>query len=90
MPDVKVENKVTMTRHEAAQWLAELAEGLSGDGRVTIRLSHSTVELDVPGRLRCEAEVEVDGNEVELELELKWSPDGRVAPDGHPNGAGEA
>jgi amphi-Trp domain-containing protein len=90
MPDVKVENKVTMTRHEAAQWLAELAEGLSGDGRVTIRLSHSTVELDVPGRLRCEAEVEVDGNEVELELELKWSTDGRVAPDGHPNGAGEA
>jgi amphi-Trp domain-containing protein len=64
--------------------------GLSGDGRVTIRLSHSTVELDVPGRLRCEAEVEVDGNEVELELELKWSTDGRVAPDGHPNGAGEA
>src|SRR3712207_7311853 len=37
------------------------------------RMADSTVELEVPGRVRCEVEVEVDGDEVELEIELTWS-----------------
>jgi amphi-Trp domain-containing protein len=73
MADVKVEHKVTLTRHDAARWIADLAEALSGDGPVSIRLAQSTVELVVPDHVRCEAEVEVDGDEVELEFELKWS-----------------
>jgi amphi-Trp domain-containing protein len=73
MSDVKIERKVSMTRHEAASWLTDIAKSLSGDGRVSIELSGSTVEMDVPEQVRCEAEVEVDGDEVELEFELKWS-----------------
>jgi amphi-Trp domain-containing protein len=73
MSDVKVEHKVTLTRQEAAQWIADLAAALSGDGPVSIRLARSTVELEVPDHVLCEAEVEVDGDEVELEFELKWS-----------------
>jgi hypothetical protein len=36
MPDVKVEHKVTPTRHEAARWIADLAEVLRGDGPVSL------------------------------------------------------
>jgi amphi-Trp domain-containing protein len=73
MSDVKVENKVTMTRHEAARWLADVAEALSADGPVKLRLAGSTVELKVPDHVRCEAEVEVEGDEIELEFEMTWS-----------------
>jgi amphi-Trp domain-containing protein len=86
MADVKVEHKVTLTRHEAARWIADLAEALSGDGPASIRLARSTIELEVPDHVRCEAEVEVDGDEVELEFELKWSTAGQgtavLQPDG--------
>jgi amphi-Trp domain-containing protein len=73
MSDVKVEHKVTLTRQEAAAWIAELADALGGDGPVTIKLARSTVELRVPDHVRCEAEVEIEAGEVELEFELKWS-----------------
>jgi amphi-Trp domain-containing protein len=69
----QVEHKVSLARHEAARWIADVAVALSGDGPVSIRLAGSTVELEVPDHVRCEAEVEVDGDEVELEFELKWS-----------------
>jgi amphi-Trp domain-containing protein len=81
MSDVKVENKTTMTRREVARWFADVAEALSGDGTVKFRLAgSSTVELEVPDSVRCEAEVEVDGDEIELEFELKWST-APAAPD---------
>ena len=86
MSDVKVERKVTMTRHEAAEWVADLAKQLQGKGKVTIRLADSTVELDVPEQLRFEAEIEVDDDEVELELELKWSTSGAAPDKAHANG----
>jgi amphi-Trp domain-containing protein len=74
MSEVKVENKTTMTRREVARWFADVAEALRGDGKVELRLAgSSTVELEVPDQIRCEAEVEVDGDEIELEFELKWS-----------------
>ena len=73
MADVKVERKVTLSRAEAAQWIADVGKALSGDETVSLRLADSTVELKVPDQVRFEAEVEVDGDEVELELELKWS-----------------
>ncbi len=83
MSEVKVENKTTMTRREVARWFADVAEALKGDGKVELRLAgSSTVELEVPDQIRCEAEVEVDGDEIELEFELKWSTarqDGAVA-----------
>lgn len=90
MTDVKVEHKVTLTRQEAARWIADLADALTGDGPVTIRLAGSTVELEVPDHVRCEAEVEADGDEVELEFELKWSTARTDAPAPHPDGDARA
>jgi amphi-Trp domain-containing protein len=73
MADVKVEHKATLTRHEVASWIADVAKALGGDGATSIRLAGSTVELEVPDHVRFEAEVQLDGDEVELEIELKWS-----------------
>jgi amphi-Trp domain-containing protein len=75
--DVKVEQKQQLSREEVARFVAALAEGLAGDGKVEVALGNSTLELSVADRVRCELEVEVDGDEIELELELKWSTSGR-------------
>jgi len=77
--DVKVEQKQTLSREEAARFIAALAEELSDDGNVTVRLGSSTLELSVASQLDCELEVSVDGDEIELELELKWSTSGRAS-----------
>ena len=89
MSDVKIEHEVDMTRAEVAQWMADVAKALQGDGTVSIRLAGSTVELEVPHHVRCEAEVEVDGDEVELELELTWSTSPTAAEGGRLEAADE-
>jgi amphi-Trp domain-containing protein len=76
--DVKVEQKQALSRQETARFIAELAEGLGDDGKVTLRLGSSTVELAVAEQLHFELEVAVDGDEIELEMELKWSTSGRA------------
>lgn len=90
MADVKLEHTVTMTRRDAARWMADLASALADGGTVALDLAGSTVELEVPDHIRCEAEVEVDGDEVELELELKWSTAGHSARVPAPAPAAEA
>src|SRR5688500_8421020 len=83
--EVKIEQKQVLSRTEAARFIAALAEGLADDGKVTVRLGSSTLELSVASQVDCELEVAVDGDEIELELELKWSVSGRpgfeAAPD---------
>src|SRR3954447_12516107 len=73
MSGLKVEQKQSLSRTEAAQLVADLAEGLKGDGAVTLQLGGGTLELTVGTQVRCELEVEADGDDFELELELKWS-----------------
>jgi amphi-Trp domain-containing protein len=77
--DVRFEQRQALSRQEAARFIAELAEGLSGDGKATVRLGSSTLELSVADQLRCELEVAVDGDGIELELELRWSTSGRAS-----------
>jgi amphi-Trp domain-containing protein len=76
--DVKVQQKQALSRQEAARLIAALAEGLGEDGKVTVQLENSTLELSVTDEVDWELEVEVDGDEIELELELKWSRSGRA------------
>lgn len=71
--DVEVERKEVLSRAEAAEWMAGLAEAMSRGGKVEVHLGTSTLKMHVPDKVRCEVEVEVDGDEVELEIELKWS-----------------
>src|SRR5690348_4913985 len=79
MSGLKVEQKQSLSRAEAAKLVADLAEGLKGDGEVTLKLGGGTVELTVGSQIRCELEVEADGEKFELELELKWSSNGASA-----------
>ena len=74
MPDVKIEQKVTLGRQETARWLADLAKAIGDGGTVEVPLAGPTVTLELPEEFRCEAELELDGEKVELELELTWSP----------------
>ena len=87
MSDVKIEQKVVRTRAEVAQWITELGKALEGEGTVSMRMADSTVELEVPGRVRCEVEVEVDGDEVELEIEFTWSTARTDTRNGHAGAA---
>jgi amphi-Trp domain-containing protein len=77
--DVKVEQKQTLSREEAARFIAVLANGMSDGGNVTVRLGSSTLQLSVAAQVDCELEVSVDGDEIELELELKWSTSGTAS-----------
>lgn len=86
MSDVKIKHEAMLTRADAARWLADLAEALDGDDKATIALARSTVELEVPRQVRCEAEIEVDGDEVEFEFEMTWST-AETHPPGSPDGA---
>lgn len=81
MSDVKVQQKQSLSRQEAARFFAALAEGLGEDGKVAVRLGSSTLELSVADRVEWELEVEVDGDEIELELELTWSTSRRATVD---------
>src|SRR4051812_50211775 len=91
MSGLKVEQKQSLSRAEAAKLVADLAEGLKGDGEVTLKLGGGTVELTVGSQIRCELEVEADGEKFELELELKWSSwNGGGPPRAAQEGAAEA
>ena len=73
MSDVKVERKESVSRQDAADWLALLAKAFAEGGHAELRFGPDVVSMRVPDRMRAEFEVEVDGHEVEVELEFKWS-----------------
>jgi amphi-Trp domain-containing protein len=77
--DLKVEQKQTLSREEAARLITALAQGLGAGGKVAVQMGSSTLQLSVAGQVDCELEVTVDGDEIELELELKWSTSGRAS-----------
>jgi amphi-Trp domain-containing protein len=74
MSDVKLEQKQSLSRKEAAVWLHALSKAFERGGDAELPLpGGATVALRVPDDLKAEFEVEVDGDEVEIELEFTWS-----------------
>ena len=73
MSDVKVERKESLSRDEAAQWLALLAKAFAAGDHADLPFGPSSVSLHIPDLMRAELEVEVEGDEVEVEIEFKWS-----------------
>jgi amphi-Trp domain-containing protein len=74
MPDVKLEQKQSLRRAEAAVWLHALSRAFERGAEAELPMpGGATVELRIPDEVRAEFEVEVDGDEVEIELEFKWS-----------------
>lgn len=72
MKDLKFEQKNSMSRHEAADQLAALAEALREGGEAELDLGRGVLSLRIPDELRSEVEFEVGDGEIELEIELKW------------------
>jgi amphi-Trp domain-containing protein len=70
--DLSFEQKSSLSRLEAADQLAALAEALRKGGEAEFDLGSAVVRLWIPDKLRTEVEVEVGGGEIELEIELKW------------------
>ncbi|MEU2114620.1 amphi-Trp domain-containing protein [Streptomyces sp. NPDC016459] len=80
MKDLKFEQKRSMSRLEAADQLAALAEALRKGGEVDMEFGLGTLSLKIPDDLRGEVEVEIGDGEVELEIEFTWPTAGRRAP----------
>lgn len=73
----EIEQKVTLSREEAARWLAELAQAIDKGGTVEVALAGPSVTLELPDEFQCELEIEPYGDKVELEIEFKWSKSGK-------------
>ncbi|QES51766.1 amphi-Trp domain-containing protein [Streptomyces venezuelae] len=72
MKDLKFEQKKSLSRLEAADQLAALAEALRHGGNAELEFGPGTLSMRIPEEIRTEVEVEVGDGEIELEIELKW------------------
>jgi amphi-Trp domain-containing protein len=74
MADVKLEQKQSLSRKEAAVWLHALSKAFERGGEAELPMpGGATVEFNLPDEVKAEFEVEISGNEVEVELEFTWS-----------------
>lgn len=72
MNDLKLEQKRSLSRLEAADQLEALAAALREGGDAELELDPWKLRLRIPDDLRGEIEVEVSDGEIELEIEFKW------------------
>lgn len=78
MADVKLEQKQSLGRKEAAVWLHALSQAFERGGEAELPMpGGATIELRLPDEVAAEFEVEVDGDEVEIEIEFTWSTSDR-------------
>lgn len=75
----KIEQRVVLTRQDAARWLHELASALESGGTADVSLVGPTVALSLPDEFEVELELEPYGDKIELEFELMW-PNPRTEP----------
>ncbi|MGW6908736.1 amphi-Trp domain-containing protein [Streptomyces sp. NPDC054940] len=92
MKDLKLEQKRSLSRLEAADQLEALAAALRQGGEAEVELDPWKLSLRIPSDLRGEIEVEVSDGEIELEIEFKWptSSAGRTASSQAATGAKKA
>ncbi|MFI7408179.1 amphi-Trp domain-containing protein [Streptomyces sp. NPDC049627] len=79
MKDLKLEQKRSLSRLEAADQLEALAAALRQGGEAELEIDPWKLSLRIPADLRSEIELEVSDREIELEIEFKW-PTGAAAP----------
>ena len=81
MKDLKFEHKRSLSRTEAADQLAALAQALREGGEAELELGSGVLRLRIPDELGSEVELEVGGGEVQLEVELTWPTGAAPAAD---------
>ena len=72
MSSGKIEQRVRLSRQEAARWLGELARAIGEGGTTEVALVGPTVALNLPDEFECELELEPYGEKIELEIEFMW------------------
>lgn len=72
MSNGKIEQRVRLSRQEAARWLGELSKALAEGGTLEVALVGPAVALNLPDEFECELELEPYGDKVELEIEFMW------------------
>ena len=72
MAQMKFKMKESMSRDEAAERLAQIADALARGGEFELERGGEKVQLDVPDQVALELEVEIKDGETELEVEIKW------------------
>ncbi|MGI5376637.1 amphi-Trp domain-containing protein [Streptomyces sp. CA-251387] len=72
MKDLKLEQKRSLSRLEAADQLEALAAALRQGGEAELEIDPWKLSLRIPDDLRSEIEVEVSDGEIELEIEFTW------------------
>ncbi|MFE2547502.1 amphi-Trp domain-containing protein [Streptomyces sp. NPDC059355] len=72
MTDLKLEQKRSLSRFEAADLLTALAAMMREGGDAELELVSGTLNLRIPDDLRSEIEIEVGDGQIELEIEFKW------------------
>jgi amphi-Trp domain-containing protein len=78
---MKFKKKESMSRDEAAERLAQIADALAHGGEFELERGGEKVQLDVPDQVALELEVEIKDGETELEVEIKW-PTGQAGSAG--------
>jgi amphi-Trp domain-containing protein len=66
----KIEQRVRLSRQEAARWLGELARAIAEGGTTEVALVGPTVALNLPDEFEVELELEPYGEKIELEIEF--------------------
>ena len=61
------------TRDEAAKLLRQIADGLTGDGKVELEQDGWELKLSVARQVELEVELKAEGTKTQLEVELTWS-----------------
>ena len=79
MSDGKIEQRITLSRQEAARWLSALAKAIDDGGSIDVALVGPAVTLTLPDEFQCELELEPYGDKIELEIEFMW-PNPRLEP----------
>lgn len=72
----KIEQRVVLTRQDAARWLHELATAMEKGGTADVALVGPTVALNLPEDFEVELELEPYGEKIELEIEFMWPNSG--------------
>ncbi|WP_328309727.1 amphi-Trp domain-containing protein [Actinomycetospora sp. NBC_00405] len=72
----KIEQRVILSRLEAAKWLHSLASALENGGTTEVSLVGPGVALNLPDEFEVELELEPYGDKIELEFELMWPNSG--------------
>ena len=69
---MELQEKVTLTREQAAARLHAIADELSSNNDVVIERADLRFVAHVPDQVHLKVEFEVEDDETELEIELTW------------------